>query len=64
MGDMYVRTMFDCALIFYLDKFGTQALSAAIEKIFIWAYQCRLRKQVVHLLAWITMFLKTTCFLY
>ncbi|EGQ8526940.1 TPA: DUF262 domain-containing protein [Vibrio parahaemolyticus] len=48
-GDMYVRTMFDCALIFYLDKFGTQALSAAIEKIFIWAYRCRLRQQVVQL---------------
>jgi hypothetical protein len=23
-GDRYVRAMFDCALIFYIDKFGSQ----------------------------------------
>ena len=48
-GDRYVRSMFDCALIFYIDKFGTQRLSAAIEKCFIWAYRCRIRQQVVQL---------------
>lgn len=48
-GDQYVRSMFDCALIFYIDKFGTQALSAAIEKCFVWAYRCRIRQQVVQL---------------
>lgn len=48
-GDRYVRAMFDCALIFYLDKFGAQDLSLAIEKIFIWAYRCRIRQQVVQL---------------
>ncbi len=48
-GDQYVRTMFDCALIFYIDKFGGQLLSAAIEKSFIWAYRCRIRQQVVQL---------------
>ena len=48
-GDQYVRSMFDCALIFYIDKFGTQRLSAAIEKCFIWAYRCRIRQQVVQL---------------
>ncbi|WP_070268333.1 DUF262 domain-containing protein [Duganella sp. HH101] len=48
-GDRYVRAMFDCALIFYIDKFGTQGLSAAVEKCFIWAYRCRLRQQVVQL---------------
>jgi len=48
-GDQYVRSMFDCALIFYIDKFGTQGLSAAIEKCFIWAYSCRIRQQVVQL---------------
>jgi putative IMPACT (imprinted ancient) family translation regulator len=41
--------MFDCALIFYIDKFGGQSLSAAIEKSFIWAYRCRIRQQVVQL---------------
>ena len=41
--------MFDCALIFYIDKFGSQGLSLAIEKCFIWAYRCRIRQQVVQL---------------
>ncbi len=48
-GDRYIRTLFDCALIFYIDKFGSQSLSAAIEKLFIWAYRCRLKMQVVQL---------------
>lgn len=48
-GDRYIRTLFDCALIFYIDKFGAQSLSAAIEKLFIWAYSCRLKMQVVQL---------------
>lgn len=48
-GDQYIRAMFDCALIFYIDKFGGQSLSTAIEKCFIWAYRCRIRQQVVQL---------------
>lgn len=48
-GDCYVRSMFDCLLIYYIDKFGYAELSRAIEKIFIWAYSLRLRMQVVQL---------------
>ena len=48
-GDQYVRSMFDCAVIFYMDKFGTHGLSSAIEKIFIWAYRCRIKQQAVQL---------------
>ena len=48
-GDRYVRVMFDCAIVFYLDKFGADGLSQAIEKLFIWAYSCRIRQQVVQL---------------
>lgn len=48
-GDRYIRVIFDCAVVFYLDKFGSELLSQAIEKIFIWAYSCRLRQQVVQL---------------
>jgi len=48
-GDRYVRAMFDCALIFYIDKFGAQELSLAIEKMFIWAYRCRIERQAVQL---------------
>ncbi|MBA6411756.1 DUF262 domain-containing protein [Parahaliea sp. F7430] len=48
-GDRYIRSIFDCALIFYIDKFGVDRLSLAIEKIFIWAYSCRIKQQVVQL---------------
>lgn len=48
-GDKYVRAMFDCGLIFYMDKFGGTELSSAIEKIFIWAYRLRIKQQVVQL---------------
>lgn len=44
-GDRYVRVMFDCLLIYYIDKFGHAELSRAIEKIFIWAYRLRLESQ-------------------
>ena len=48
-GDCYVRPMFDCLLIYYIDKFGHADISRAIEKIFIWAYSLRLKMQVVQL---------------
>lgn len=48
-GDRYVRTVFDCLLIYYIDKFGHVEISRAIEKIFIWAYSLRLKMQVVQL---------------
>ncbi|SER44284.1 MULTISPECIES: DUF262 domain-containing protein [Pseudomonas] len=48
-GDCYVRAMFDCLLIYYIDKFDHAELSRAIEKIFIWAYSLRLQMQVVQL---------------
>lgn len=48
-GDCYVRTIFDCLLIYYIDKFGHVEISRAIEKIFIWAYSLRLKMQVVQL---------------
>jgi hypothetical protein len=48
-GDHYVRAIFDCLLIYYIDKFGYVEISRAIEKIFIWAYSLRLNMQVVQL---------------
>ena len=45
----YVRAIFDCLLIYYLDKFGPVEISRAIEKIFIWAFSLRLQMQVVQL---------------
>ncbi len=48
-GDRYVRAIFDCLLIYYIDKFGYTEFSRAIEKIFVWAFTLRLRMQVVQL---------------
>ncbi len=48
-GDCYVRAIFDCLVIYYIDKFGHAEISRAIEKIFIWAYSLRLQMQVVQL---------------
>ncbi|RZK13169.1 MAG: DUF262 domain-containing protein [Flavobacterium sp.] len=41
-GDTYVRTLFECALVFYVDKFGFNNINEAVEKIFAWAYRLRL----------------------
>jgi hypothetical protein len=48
-GDQYVRTLFDTALMYYIDKFGRVEFDRAIEKIFIWAYTLRLQRQSVQL---------------
>jgi len=48
-GDKYVRNLFDCALLYYVDKFGLKGISIAIQKIFIWAYKVRMDQQAVQL---------------
>lgn len=49
IGDSYVRMLFDCALLFYIDRFGYTDINKAIEKIFIWSYSVRLNYQNVQL---------------
>jgi hypothetical protein len=48
-GDKYVRNLFDCALIYYIDKFGVVDIERAIERVFIWAYSIRLTYHSVQL---------------
>lgn len=48
-GDKYIRNLFYCALIYYIDKFGEKDLSKAIDKIFVWAYSLRLKLKAVGL---------------
>ena len=48
-GDKYVRNLFDCAIVYYIDKFGTVEIERAIERIFIWAYTIRLTYHSVQL---------------
>jgi len=42
-GDKYVRNLFYCGLIYYIDKFGEKELQKASDKLFIWAYTLRLK---------------------
>lgn len=48
-GDRYVRILFDCLLLYYIDKFGKERIELAIEKIFVWAYSLRLEMQSLQL---------------
>ncbi|PRY98292.1 uncharacterized protein DUF262 [Marinilabilia salmonicolor] len=48
-GDRYVRALFDCCLIFYIDKFGFTEMERAIEKIFIWTYKLRVEHYSIQL---------------
>ena len=41
--------MFNCALVYYIDKFGKIDLDRAIKKLFIWAYNLRLKLHSVKL---------------
>jgi hypothetical protein len=48
-GDKYVKNIFDCCLLYYLDKFGTHDLGKAIEKFFLWSYKLRIELHSVQL---------------
>jgi uncharacterized protein with ParB-like and HNH nuclease domain len=48
-GDSYVRTLFDCALIYYIDKYGIDEIELVIDKIFVWAYSLRMKLQAVQI---------------
>lgn len=48
-GDKYVRNIFDCALLFYWDKFGNKEIGRVAEKLFVWAYKLRLIQHSVQL---------------
>ncbi len=46
-GDLYVRNLFDCCLLYYWDKFGLYKIDEAIIKFFLWAFALRLERQAV-----------------
>ena len=41
-GDTYVRQLFNCLLIYYVDRFGFAEINKVVKKIFRYAYQIRL----------------------
>lgn len=49
VGNQYVRNLFDCCLLYYLDRFGTYNIDKAFVKFFIWSYSIRLELHAVQL---------------
>lgn len=50
-GDTYVKNLFDCCILYYIDKFGSSRLDEAVIKFFLWAYTLRLEQQAVQLVS-------------
>lgn len=46
-GDRFTRNLFDCCLLYYIDKFGTYNFDKAVIKFFVWSYSLRLELQSV-----------------
>ncbi|WP_059441819.1 DUF262 domain-containing protein [Comamonas sp. E6] len=46
-GDSHVRAVFDALLMYYVDKFGEQGLSQAVELAFVWVYARLLNRRVM-----------------
>jgi hypothetical protein len=42
-GDRYVRNLFNCALLYYYDRFADEHLDKAAEICFAWSYRLRLQ---------------------
>lgn len=40
-GECYLRDLFECVLIYYIDKFGENELATFLEKAFIWCFYLR-----------------------
>ncbi|MDL2231005.1 DUF262 domain-containing protein [Bacteroidales bacterium OttesenSCG-928-L19] len=44
-GEKYIKLLFECCLICYLDKFGTEAFENFVEKAFVWCFILRFKYQ-------------------
>ena len=50
-GDGYVRNLFECAVLLYVDKFGEHQLEQVVWLCFIWSYRIRLTQYSVPLIS-------------
>lgn len=48
-GDGYIRRMFDCAVLFYWDKFGEADFEKAVKVMFRWAYWLRIKQYSIYI---------------
>lgn len=44
-GESYLKDLFECITIYYIDKFGSAEIEAFIEKAFVWCYFLRFEFQ-------------------
>src|SRR5699024_10621737 len=44
-GERYLRELFECVVIYYIDKFGGKLLDEFIERAFIWVFSLRFQYQ-------------------
>lgn len=44
-GDRYLRSLFECLVLAYFDKFGEERLENFVNKAFVWVYRIRLEWQ-------------------
>ncbi len=44
-GESYLKDLFECVTIFYIDKFGNKEIDSFIEKAFVWTYYLRFEFQ-------------------
>lgn len=42
-GEGYLRELFECVVLYYIDKFGSAEIDQFLEKAFVWSYSLRLR---------------------
>jgi uncharacterized protein with ParB-like and HNH nuclease domain len=44
-GESYIKSLFECITIYYIDKFGNQEIEQFIERAFVWCFVLRFRYQ-------------------
>lgn len=44
-GERYLKELFECVIIYFIDKFGDKLLDEFIERAFVWVYVLRFRYQ-------------------
>lgn len=49
-GDLYIKQLYECALLFFADRFGIENLSKAVmQQLYTWSYSLRLVMEAVYL---------------
>lgn len=48
-GDIYVKNLYECALLFFVDRFGINSLTdSVIKQLYSWSYSLRLTMELVY----------------